>query len=47
MGTVKGFLSSLLLIITKVQDLNIFETPVNCEFTFQAMLHKDLASAGS
>lgn len=47
MGTVKGSLSSVLLIITKVQDLNILETPVNCEFTFQAMLHKDLTPAGS
>ena len=47
MGTMKGSLSSLLLIIPEVQDLNVFETPVKREFTFQATLHKDLTSAGS
>ena len=47
MGTVKGSLSSLLLTITKVWDLSVLETPVRCEFTFQAMLHKDLTSTSS
>lgn len=37
----------ILIVTTKVWDLNVFETAVKCEFTFEVILPKDFTSAGT